>query len=54
MPRGNDNRYPVHRCTNTINQTLCRFIYLVALFDQLPTSYRLQYKNIPGTVLLLT
>ena len=44
MPRRNDNRHLVHRCTKTINQTLCSFIYLVTLFDQLPTSYRLQYK----------
>ena len=30
MPKGNDNIHLVLRCTNTINQMLCGFIYLVA------------------------
>ena len=36
MPRGNDNRHPVHRCTNTINQRLLFFFRTAFFIDIFP------------------
>ena len=55
MPGGDDNRHLVLRCTTTqfSNVVLIYLFYLVALFDQLQTSYK-KYTNVAGLTFSFT